>query len=160
MRLDEATIKAFPKMHYYVRVNMPEVANVNAIVTQIQSLAGKVSKQTIKDALKWGQGPSITVVPGLVCAGTKAFGCYSWGASTLRVDEDLVKDFEAGKGLVKNAAGKRVYLLGVTLLHELTHWADAQDVTDDPVPGDPSNEEGNAYERGVYGKVLNHSDDI
>lgn len=158
MKLDEATIKAYPRTHYYVRVNMPEVANVNAIVSQIRKLAGKVSSQTIKNALKWGQGPTISVVPNLICAGDKAYGCYAWGSNVIEVDEALVKDFEAGKGVVKNAAGKRVFLLGVTLLHELTHWADAQDVTDDPVPGDPGNEEGNAYERGIYGKVLDHSD--
>jgi len=50
--------------------------------------------------------------------------------------------------------GKKVYLVGVTILHELTHWADAQDGVDDAVPGDPSNEEGEAYEKGVYGEVL------
>ena len=84
----------------------------------------------------------------------KAYGCYSWGSNEIQIDEDLVKDFEAGKGIVKNAAGKQVYLVGATLLHELTHWADAQDGVDHPVPGDPSNEEGNAYEKGVYGKIL------
>ncbi len=44
---------------------------------------------------------------------------------------------------------------GVTLLHELTHWADAQDGVDNPVPGDPTNEEGMAFERDIYGKVMN-----
>jgi zincin-like metallopeptidase toxin 3 of polymorphic toxin system len=154
MRMDEATFKAYPKLHYYVRVNMPDVANVKAIVSAIKKLAGTTSRSTIKEALKWGEGPTIEVVSDLVCAGKKAYGCYAWGSDVLQIDEDMVKDFEAGKGVVKNAAGKRVYLVGATLLHELTHWADAQDGTDDPVAGDPSNEEGNAYEKAVYGKVL------
>lgn len=154
MKMAEATIKAYPKLHYYVRVNMPEVTNVKAIISQIKKLAGATSRDTIKTALKWGSGPTIEVVPNLVCAGVNAYGCYAWGSDVLQIDEAMVKDFEAGKGVVKNAAGKRVYLVGATLLHELTHWADAQDGTDDPVKGDPSNEEGNAYEIGVYGKVL------
>ncbi|ARO87979.1 hypothetical protein EBAPG3_009480 [Nitrosospira lacus] len=155
MKMDDATIKQYPKFHYYVRVNMPDVANVKAIISQIRKLSGATSRNTIMNALKWGKNPAIKVVPNLVCAGVKAYGCYSWGSDELQIDEDLVKDFEAGKGIVKNASGKRVYLVGATLLHELTHWADAQDGgVDDPVPGDPTNEEGNAYEKGVYGKIL------
>ena len=154
MNLDEATIKKYPKFHYYVKVNIPEVANVRAIISQIKKLSGTTSRATIMGALKWGEGPTIKVVPNLICGTVKAYGCYSWGSNEIQIDEDLVKDFEAGKGLVKNVAGKRVYLLGATLLHELTHWADAQDGIDNPVPGDPSNEEGNAYEKGIYGKIL------
>jgi hypothetical protein len=154
MKLDDDTIRTYPKFHYYVRVNIPDVRNVTAIISQIKKLSGSTSRATIMNALKWGENPTIKLVPNLICAGVKAYGCYSWGSNELQVDEDLVKDFEAGKGLVRNAAGKRVYLVGATLLHELTHWADAQDGVDNPVPGDPTNEEGNAYEKGVYGKIL------
>jgi hypothetical protein len=154
MKMDEATIKKYPKLHYYVRVNMPEVAYVNAIISAIKKLAGTTSRATIKDALKWGNAPQINVVSNLECAGDKAFGCYTWGSDEISIDEDMVKDFESGKGKVKKTDGKLVYLVGATLLHELTHWADAQDGVDDPVPGDPTNEEGNAYEKAVYGKVL------
>ena len=94
------TIKKFPKFHYYVRVNIPEVAEVNAIISQIKKLSGKTTRKTIKDALKWGQGPTIEVVPNLICAGVVSYGCYAWGSDVLQIDEDVVKDFEAGKGLV------------------------------------------------------------
>lgn len=154
MKMSADTIKKYPKLHYYVRVNIPEVAEVNAIISNIKKLAGKTPRKTIKEALVWGKKPTIKVVPNLVCAGVNAYGCYSWGSDEIQIDEDMVKDFEAGKGVVKTKNGKRVYLVGVTLLHELTHWADAQDGVDDAVPGDPSNEEGNAYEKGVYGKIL------
>ena len=154
MQLSDDTIKKYPKLYYYLKVNMPQVAEVNTIVDAIQKLAGKTTRQTIQNAMKWGQGPTIKVVTNLVCSGTKAYGCYSWGSNELRIDGKLVMDFETGKGLVTTKSGKKVYLVGVTILHELTHWADAQDGVDDAVPGDPSNEEGNAYEKGVYGDVL------
>ena len=154
MKLTEDVIKQYPKFHYYVRVNIPQVAEVNAIISTIKKLAGKTPRETIKNALAWGKEPTIKVVPNLQCAGDDAYGCYEWGSDEIQIDEDLVKDFEAGKGLVTTKQGKLVYLVGVTLLHELTHWADAQDGIDDAVPGDPSNEEGNAYEKAVYGKVL------
>ena len=43
----------------------------------------------------------------------------------------------------------RVYLVGVTILHELTHWGDDQDGVDRP------GEEGEEFEIKVYGKVIN-----
>ncbi len=47
-----------------------------------------------------------------------------------------------------------VYYAGATVLHELTHWADAQDgVNSAGADGNPV-EDGNAFERGVYGKVM------
>lgn len=60
----------------------------------------------------------------------------------------MVEEFEAGKGLRKTATGKLVYLVGVTILHELTHWADDQDGVQE------IGEEGNRYEKSVYGKVI------
>jgi Metallopeptidase toxin 3 len=154
MKMTAAAIKAYPKLHRYLRVDMPKVANVKAIMSQIKKLSGKTPTATIKEALKYGTDPSITIVPGLVCAGVQAYGCCALGSNEIRIDEQLVKDFEAGKGLVKNAKGQQVYLVGATLLHELTHWADGMDGVDDPIPGDPTNEEGNAFEMGVYGKIL------
>ena len=148
MKMSAETIKKFPRLHYYVRVNMPEVAEMNAIINEIQKQAGTIKKQEIRDALKWGKGPTVTVVPNLMCAGVKSYGCFRSGKDELRIDEAMVDDFEAGKGRVKNSSGKRVFLVGATLLHELTHWADAKDGKDNPV------EEGDAFERAIYGKVL------
>jgi len=133
---------------------MPKVSNVNAIVSRIAKLAGKTSTATIINGLQYGTDPQIEVVPILMCAGVKAYGCYAFGTNVIRVEQRLLSEFEAGKGIVKTTTGKSVYLVGATLLHEFTHWADSQDGTDDPVPGDPTNEEGNAFEIGVYGKVL------
>jgi hypothetical protein len=133
---------------------MPKVATLHAIVSRIHKLSGKTSKKVIKDALLYGNDPLIEVTPNLICAGIKAYGCYTFGTNVIRIDKQLVVDFEAGKGIVKTAVGRSVYLVGATILHELTHWADSQDGVDDPVPGDPTNEEGNAYEKGVYGRIL------
>jgi len=92
MKLSEDTAKKFPKLCYYVKVNMPQVAEVQKIVNAIQKLAGKTTKETIKNALKWDQGPVITVVKDLRCAGVKAYGCYRWNSNELKIDEKLVKD--------------------------------------------------------------------
>lgn len=150
MRMDPADIKRFPKMRYYVSINIPQVAKVGVIINTIQDISGTIEKQTIKDALLWNKDPVIKIVKGL-----GALGAFSPNTSSneIRVDEDLVKQFESGKGLRKTPKGQLVYLLGVTLLHELTHWADDQDGVD--FEGGSDGEEGNEFERRIYGGVIN-----
>jgi hypothetical protein len=157
MQMDPADIKCFPKFHYYVSINIPEVAKVGTIINAIAGLSGTTSKQTIKQALIWNCGPRIKIVKDLRGDdGKKAFGEFTMGANSqeIRIDKDLVREFERGKGLRKTPNGQLVYLVGVTLLHELTHWADDQDGVDDPIPGDPTNEEGEQFEIQVYGGIV------
>lgn len=154
MQMDKDTIKKFPKLYQYVSCQMPRVKDVKIIMSNIKKLAGKLTDAQLTEALAWGKGPTIKVVKDLMCSGKKSFGCYSWGSNELRIDEAMVREFEAGRGLRRTKYGKMVYLVGVTLLHELTHWADAQDGVDDAIPGDPSNEEGERYEERTYGKII------
>ncbi len=144
MKMNPTDIKDFPKLHQYVSVALPKVQFVAPIINAIQKHAGTIDKQTIKDALLWGRGPSIKVVV------MSPLGEFTPNTSSneLRIQKQMVKDFEAGKGLRKTATGKLVYLVGVTLLHELTHWADDQDGIDTP------GEEGELYEKDIYGKVI------
>ena len=103
----------------------------------------------------WGSNPVIEVVPTLLCGGVRAYGCYPvWGDNKIQIDGGLVRAYEAGTDKRPTKAGSLVHVTGVTLLHELTHWADAKDGVDDPVPGDPLNEEGNAFELEIYGKII------
>ncbi len=151
MQIQAGDIKKFPKFAAYVSVKLPEVAKVDVIISTIQKLSGTIDKKTIKEALFWGKGPAIKIVPGLTCAGVSSVGCFSFGTHSheIRIKEERVKEFEAGKGLRKTAKGQMVYLVGVGLLHELTHWADDQDGTDDPPV-----EEGDEFEKAIYGAVV------
>lgn len=154
MKLSSSDQSAYSALAYYLRVNMPEVAKVPAIVNAIKGLSGKTSTTVIKNAMKWGQGPEIKIVTDLRGSdGGKAYGLYQWGSNVLQIDRKLVQDFCNGKGIVTTKGGRRIYLVGATILHELTHWADAQDGVDDIIPGHPENEEGEEYERNVYGHV-------
>ncbi len=154
MKMSQEDQTAFKAFRYYVKVNIPEVVQVPAIIFGIKKLAGKTSTTTIKNALKWGNKPTIKIVTDLKGSdGKKAYGLYSWGSDIIQVDRQLVQDFCNGSGVVETMHGRKVYLVGATLLHELTHWADAQDGVDDEVAGDPTNEEGEQFERDVYGGI-------
>lgn len=155
MILKSAHKKSYPKFYYYVKHDIPKIMKVPSITAAIKKFSGKTKQKKIEQSLRWGFGPTIQIVAKLKCASTPAYGCYKWGGNIIQIDKSLVDAFESGKDIRNTKKGKKVHVAGVTLLHELTHWADAKDGTDDPVPGDPSNEEGEAFEKEVYGKIIN-----
>lgn len=154
MIMTPSYITAHPKFASYVRNDVSSLVRVNAIISAIKKFSGATTKARIGQGLKWGSGPTINIVPGLVCDGKRSYGCYAWGGNIIQISKSLVQAYEAGRDLRPTLSGAMVHVAGVTLLHELTHWADAMDGVDDPVPGDPLNEEGNAFELAVYGKII------
>jgi hypothetical protein len=150
MRMDPDDIKKYPQFHYYVSTNIPQVRGMPFIINALKKFSGNSSEKAIKDALLWNKDPLIELVPGLICAGVAASGCHTSGTNTLRVKEERVQEFEAGKGLKHTATGRLVYFVGVTLLHELCHWAN-----DGTGNADLTHEK---LEQTLYGKVIDASD--
>lgn len=146
MKMDPADIKTYPKFHQYVSTSIPTVRNMPFIIKTLKKFSGNSSETKIKEALEWNKGPAISLITGLMCGTVEAVGCYTDGVNVIEVEEDIVKKFEAGKGLKKTATGKLVYYVGVTLLHELCHWAN--DGTGKP---DQTHEK---FEQTLYGKVI------
>lgn len=146
MQLSRNDIRKYPKFHYYVSVNMPEVAKVPAIVNTIDRLAGTIAKSKIRRALQWGHGPMVKVadLPDDT-NGEFTPGCNS---NEIRINRKRVQQFENGRGLEATASGRLVYVVGTILLHELTHWADDQDGVD------TEGEEGKMFEEAIYGKDM------
>jgi len=144
MRMLNSDIKKYPKLSYYVKVNMPQVLNVSSLVNAMNKI-GNINRTQLREALSWGRGPQIKITKL-----ASAYGEFSPNSKSneLRIDTDLVKDFEKGKG-TKVARAGNVYLVGVTLLHELIHWGDDQNGID------RKGEEGSEFERLVYGRVIN-----
>ena len=142
MRMTATDIKAYPKLTYYVKTDVPKLLMVPAIVSALNSI-GQINKTKLMLALSWGAGPQITV-KNL----SRAYGEFTpnVGSNEIRIDLSLVREFEMGKGRRVVRAGN-IYLVGVTLLHELVHWGDDQDGIDRP------GEEGEEFERRVYGSI-------
>lgn len=150
MRMDPGDIRDFPKFRYYVSTNIPQVRDMPFIINALKRFSGNSAEQTIKDALLWNRGPRIELVAGLVCAGVNASGCFTSSTDVIQIKKERVEEFEAGKGLKHTATGKLVYFVGLTLLHELYHWANdgtgAEDLTHAKL------------EQALYGKVIDASD--
>lgn len=123
MKMNPLDIKTYRKFHQYVSCAIPTVQNMPFIINALKRFSGNSSESKIKQALEWNKGPSILIVKDLMCGAVEAVGCYRSGVDVLEVEQAIVDEFEAGKGLRKTAYGKMVYYVGVTLLHELCHWA-------------------------------------
>jgi Metallopeptidase toxin 3 len=145
MIMDKSDVTTFPKFAKYVRYSLPTVVDVKSIVAGFAKY-GQIDRATLKKALTWGNEPHIVIKPLVDAIGE--FDA-SVDPNIINIETRIVQEFEDGHGLRKNKWGKGVYLVGVTLLHELIHWADNLDGIDFP------DEEGEQFERDVYGMVIN-----
>jgi hypothetical protein len=143
MQMSAADQRLYPRTATYLKNDLPPAARIPAIIHAMRTV-GQVSRAALTRALSWGQGPSIKVAPLIGRYGEFTPGV---GSHEIRVAATLVASVEAGRGVLVARAGN-VSLLGVTLLHELVHWGDDQDGVDRP------GEEGEEFERLVYGRVI------
>ena len=143
MKMSAHDIKVYPKLAYYVKHDMPKIIGVSSIVLALNKV-GQINKATFRMALKWGSGPTIKVTNLSGAYGEFTPGIHS---NEIRIDTKLVTNFESGKGMKVAKAGN-VFLVGVTLLHELVHWGDDKDGIDRP------GEEGEEFEKLIYGAVI------
>jgi hypothetical protein len=106
---------------------------------------GQLDRATLQRAVKWGDGPDLRIAD-LV----GAYGEFTPDSKSneIRINRKLVEDFEAGRDVRKTKSGKSVSLAGVTVLHELAHWGDDKDGID------RAGEEGEEFEKRVYGRVV------
>lgn len=146
MKMTTEDIKDHKKLFQYVSTAIPLVRSEGFIIGALRRFSGNASEDKIKEALVWNKGPMIKLVKDLKCAGADAVGCYAVDSNVIRVELDIVTEFEAGKGLRTTGFGKQVYYVGVTLLHELCHWAN-----DGTGKEDLTHEK---FEQALYGKVL------
>ena len=132
----------------YVKDSLPAVAKSQSVRDAFQKY-GQIDRATLERALKWDELPWLNIVD----LGFFRNGMFDDDVpDEINIDLKLVKSFLLGRDLVKAKFGK-VHLVGVTILHELIHWADARDGLDWTNHGFPE-EEGDRFEEDVYGKVL------
>ena len=152
MKMTATDMDNHPKLKYYVSVNIPQVRSVPSIIKALKKFSGNTSEETIKEALLWNKGPTIEIVDGLDCGGVLASGCYTTGVDKIEVEKLDVDNFETGKDLKHTESGKLVYYIGVTLLHELCHWAN-----DGTGEEDFTHEK---FEQALYGRIIFRADKV
>lgn len=104
---------------------------------------GQFSELKANEVLMWGKGPSIVVMNT-----GNAYGKFTPGSKTVKLNETYAREFERLKG---KDSYIMMFIIGITLLHELVHYGDDQDGIDTP------GEEGEMFENYVYGEFIGKS---
>ena len=140
MNLSIADQKKYPNLTKYIKNQLIKVKGIPKISNALLK-NGEIKKKSLGVVLMWGTQPTINVVPML----KNQCGEFTPNSKSneIRLSKSLVEEFE------KSGGSKKVtLLLGASILHELAHWGDDQDVID--IPG----EEGNMFETAAYGMVI------
>jgi len=164
MRLSNEDQKNFPKFTQYISRKMPEVTKVPVIVANMKKFGG-FSFDKLCSTLAWGHGPNIKILnlreptqPGhniCVAGVASAFGCTGGGETKeIEIDSFTVGEFEKdpyGAGIGQNSRHQNVFIVGVTVLHELCHLGcNIHGISEATFTG---GEAGNAYEIATYGRI-------
>jgi hypothetical protein len=161
MKMPDGDQKTYPKMAAYIKNEIPKLKN-NATICAGLKKCGSLTPAQITQALSWGNLPTIKIVDMQVTscrAGDAGAGLYGCTRSKLEIEvaKRVVEGFEtaAGKSLAPvagldnlNIKNNPVYVLGVSLLHELCHWGNK---VNNVAEGE---EMGLKFERTVYGKTI------
>jgi len=150
-RLDE---KSYPQFTRYLKANFPKLIHVPAVVSSVGKY-GNLNFPEFTSASRYGTLPEIKITDLYhgQCSVPKAYGCFrNARPAFIEIHAQVVLDFEAASasGIDKNANGRAVYVVGATLLHELCHWGNFNNMP--PVP--ELKEMGEAFELATYGKVI------
>jgi hypothetical protein len=153
MKMSAADIRKYPKFAEYVRNQIPKLVNVAPVVRSLKTEGGFTEAQA-KHALLWGNDPLILItdLSGGQCGVPSAYGCTRQAKlNQIEIDEGTVKEFEASAyslGVGKNVKGQNVFIVGVTLLHELSHLGNFKLNKVEPA------EAGFALENDLYGQSV------
>ena len=126
MRFSDADRRTYPRLYRYIRYSMPQVATVGVIVRNLQTY-GTLSPAQSRVALAWSNDPLVVIVPlgGGQCGVPAANGCFRPSSpDQIEIDEGRALEFERGDAAAveQTSSGRRVYVVGTTLLHEMCHW--------------------------------------
>lgn len=153
MNFSAADRATYPRLYRYIRYSMPTVVNVGVIVSNLRTY-GTLSAAQTREALAWGNEPLVVITPlgGGQCGVPAANGCFrASNPDRIEIDEERALEFERGDAAAveQTTAGRRVYVVGTTLLHELCHWGRNKN-------GQPYDhgEEGVDFEVATYGRNI------
>ena len=152
----------YPKLTNVLKNDLPKIAQ-NQIVIDVINEITDAPKETIKEALQWGKGPTIQIQQLGGEGDAEKYGSYRGHLSddyldTLFLDIDLVNEFEDSN--ITEISDALSFLIAVTILHEYVHLGDM--VFGDNFWGDlffnedydPENEAGIIFEMNIFGEAV------
>jgi Metallopeptidase toxin 3 len=150
MQYSKGNDKRYSCLQEYLQKDIFDLVKKPGVLAAILSI-GEINGACLTEALKWGAGPTVWVDPDM----TERFGFF-WGEkynTQLNIAGFLVDAYKEDRDWVQTTCG-RVRLLGITILHELVHWADLRDGVARPDQKNPEKEVGNIFEIKAFGRIV------
>jgi hypothetical protein len=152
----------YPKLTNVLKNDLPKIAHNQKVIDVINEITD-APKETIKEALQWGKGPTIHIQQLGGEGDAEKYGSYRGHLSddylnTLFLDIDLVTEFENSN--ITEISDALSFLIAVTILHEYVHLGDIvfgdsfwSDLYSNEVY-DPENEAGIVFEKDMFGEAV------
>lgn len=126
MKFSAVDSARYQKTRQYIEHEIPKLKSNWTIIRNLRTYASLTTIQA-QDALTWNKGPQVlpTNLAAGQCGSRAANGCFRRSApNKLEIAFLTVLQFEgrAPSSLDRTTAGRDVYIIGTTLLHELCHW--------------------------------------
>ncbi len=145
--------RRYPHFTQYLKHEMPKVADNKRIANALMKNGERTFEQ-LKNELTFGSGPEIIITNEINTHGQFTSGK---GEESLKVNYNLILNLEAdgnNKAMNKINAMGNLQLLGATILHEYTHWGDAQDGVQRRNENMDLIEDGENFEIDAYGMII------
>ena len=154
MKISLSDQTKYPKFTQYIKHQFAKLIK-NAVIVKNTAKYGNLNLAEFRHAVTWGNSPEIVITDlhSGQCGVPKAYGCFRHAAPwKIEIHIDVIKDFEKNSSntIDKNKAGNAVYVAGATILHELCHWGNHNNIP--PIP--EVIEMGAEFEKNTYGKVI------
>ena len=143
--LSKEQAKKYPRLNLYLQKGIQGILD-NPKIMHALRVAGRFTNEQIKEMVTYGQGPTINVTP---LESQYGFFISGINSTTLNIDEYTVNELENAEGF---DAVVSLFFIGVTILHEFSHYGD--DLAGNP---EEDREDGEVYENNAYGIVINKS---
>ena len=143
--LSKEQAKKYPRLNLYLQKGIQGILD-NPKIMHALRVAGRFTNEQIKEMVTYGQGPTINVTP---LESQYGFFISGINSTTLNIDEYTVNELENAEGF---DAVESLFFIGVTILHEFSHYGD--DLAGNP---EEDREDGEVYEKNAYGIVINKS---
>ena len=140
--------KKYPRLNLYLQKGIQGILK-NPTIMKALRIAGRFTDRQIKEMLTYGKGPTVNVTQ--VIGNNDGYFDPEENSKALNISDNIVNYLESAEGFDADVA---LFLVGVTILHELAHYGDY-------LAGSPEGtdrEDGDVFEELAYGKRIKRID--
>ncbi len=149
IEMDPADARNYERLAHYLAYDIQSIAKNRKVMNALMRY-GEFRRSDVVKALKWGKGPKLRIATTSLAGRT--FTTSDYGSFMETIDANILTINKHWVEKLKTATGDdrdaMLFLIAVTILHEMVHYGDNKDGVDQ------TGEEGSAFELAAYGQLI------